>query len=32
MEFPETRITHLQQTRDPSLVVGILRELESKKP
>jgi hypothetical protein len=30
MEFPETRIAHLQEKRDPALVVGILRELESK--
>lgn len=31
MEFPESRIAHLMEKRDPSLVVGILRELETKK-
>jgi hypothetical protein len=31
MEFPESRIAHLMEKRDPSLVVGILQELETKK-
>ena len=31
MEFPETRITHLLEKKDPSHVVGILKELEQKK-
>jgi len=31
MEFPETRIAHLLEKRDPSLVVGIMRELEQNK-
>jgi hypothetical protein len=29
MEFPETRIALLLQKRDPALLVGILKELES---
>jgi hypothetical protein len=28
LEFPETRIAHLLQKRDPALLVGILKELE----
>ena len=28
MEFPESRISHLLEKRDPALVVGIMRELE----
>jgi hypothetical protein len=28
LEFPETRIAHLLQQRDPSFLVGILKELE----
>ena len=28
LEFPESRITHLMQKRDPALLVGILKELE----
>jgi hypothetical protein len=28
--FPETRIAHLLQKRDPSLLVGILTELEAR--
>lgn len=31
MEFPESRISHLLEKRDPSLIVGILQELETKK-
>ena len=30
LEFPESRITHLLEKRDPALVVGILKELEGK--
>jgi hypothetical protein len=29
LEFPERRVAHLMQTRDPVLLVGILKELES---
>ena len=29
LEFPESRIAHLLEKRDPSLIVGILKELES---
>jgi len=29
LEFPERRVAHLLQTRDPALLVGILKELES---
>jgi hypothetical protein len=29
LEFPETRIERLLEKRDPALLVGILRELES---
>jgi hypothetical protein len=29
LEFPENRLAHLLQKRDPALLVGILRELES---
>jgi hypothetical protein len=28
LEFPESRITHLLDKRDPALLVGILKELE----
>ncbi|WP_165225117.1 hypothetical protein [Aquisphaera insulae] len=28
LEFPESRIAHLMQARDPSLLVGILAELD----
>jgi hypothetical protein len=28
LEFPESRIAHLMQKRDPTLLVGILKELE----
>jgi hypothetical protein len=31
LEFPETRIAHLLQKRDPALLVGILKELEGGK-
>jgi hypothetical protein len=31
MEFPASRIEHLMQKREPELLVGILKELESKK-
>jgi hypothetical protein len=30
LEFPATRIEHLMQKRDPSLLPGILKELESR--
>ncbi len=30
LEFPESRIAHLLEKRDPALIVGILKELESK--
>jgi hypothetical protein len=30
MEFPASRIEHLMQKREPELLVGILKELESK--
>jgi hypothetical protein len=29
LEFPESRIAHLLDKRDPALLVGILKELES---
>jgi len=29
LEFPETRLAHLLQKRDPALLLGILKELES---
>jgi hypothetical protein len=29
LEFPESRIAHLLEKRDPALIVGILKELES---
>jgi hypothetical protein len=28
LEFPESRIAHLLQKRDPAILVGILKELE----
>jgi hypothetical protein len=30
MEFPATRVEHLLQKRDPALLAGVLKELESK--
>ncbi len=30
LEFPDSRITHLMQKRDPALLVGILKELEGR--
>jgi hypothetical protein len=30
LEFPPSRIEHLMQKRDPTLLPGILKELESK--
>ena len=30
LEFPESRITHLMQKRDPALLVGILKELDGR--
>jgi hypothetical protein len=30
LEFPATRIDHLLQKRDPSLLAGILKEIEGK--
>ena len=30
LEFPDSRIAHLLEKRDPALIVGILKELESK--
>ncbi len=30
MEFPESRIVHLMEKRDPQLLVGILKELDGK--
>lgn len=30
LEFPESRIIHLLQKRDPALLVGILKELEGR--
>jgi hypothetical protein len=30
LEFPESRIAHLLEKRDPALIVGILKELEGK--
>lgn len=32
LEFPETRIVHLLQKRDPALIVGILEELQGRAP
>ncbi|MFO0909445.1 MAG: hypothetical protein U0794_14015 [Isosphaeraceae bacterium] len=31
LEFPETRIAHLLQVKDPSLLAGVLKELEGKR-
>ncbi|WP_169976017.1 hypothetical protein [Tautonia rosea] len=31
MEFPASRIEHLMQKREPHLLVGILKELETRK-
>ncbi len=31
MEFPASRIEHLLQRREPELLVGIIKELESRK-
>ncbi|MGO9600522.1 MAG: hypothetical protein ACLP7Q_21270 [Isosphaeraceae bacterium] len=30
LDFPESRIAHLIEKQDPSLLVGILRELENR--
>lgn len=30
LEFPETRITHLLEKKDPALVAAVLKELEGK--
>lgn len=30
LEFPTTRIAHLLQKRDPSLLAGVMKELEGK--
>lgn len=30
LEFPESRILHLMEKRDPQLLVGILKELDGK--
>ncbi|WP_165065539.1 hypothetical protein [Paludisphaera rhizosphaerae] len=30
LEFPESRIVHLMDKRDPQLLVGILKELDGK--
>jgi hypothetical protein len=30
MEFPQSRIDHLLTQKDPALLVGVLKELESK--
>ncbi|QDV34233.1 hypothetical protein [Tautonia plasticadhaerens] len=30
LEFPASRIDHLMQKRDPALLVGIIKELDSK--
>ena len=27
LEFPESRVTHLMEKRDPALLIGILKEL-----
>jgi hypothetical protein len=32
LEFPESRVSHLLEKKDPSLLVGILAELENQKP
>jgi hypothetical protein len=31
MEFPSSRIEHLMQKREPGLLVGVLKELETRK-
>ena len=31
MEFPASRIEHLMQRREPEMLVGILKELETRK-
>jgi hypothetical protein len=31
LEFPESRLTHIMEKRDPALLVGLLKELESTK-
>lgn len=30
LEFPETRIVHLMDKRDPQLLVGVLKEIDAK--
>jgi hypothetical protein len=32
LEFPESRISHLLERREPALLVGILAELEGRAP
>ncbi len=32
LEFPESRIAHLLERRDPALLVGVLTELDQKPP
>ncbi len=32
LEFPESRIAHLLEKKDPSLLVGVLSELEGRPP
>jgi hypothetical protein len=32
LEFPESRISHLLEKKDPTLLVGVLAELEGQKP
>ena len=32
LEFPEPRISHLLEKKDPALLVGVLAELENQKP
>jgi len=32
LEFPEARIAHLLEKKDPSLLVGVLSELEARPP
>jgi hypothetical protein len=32
LDFPESRISHLLEKKDPALLVGVLAELENQKP
>ncbi len=32
LEFPESRVSHLLEKKDPALLVGVLAELENQKP